>query len=138
MDNLDHSGGGTDIYRALKKALDSMFKSGNGMRHDSSKMMILITDGESPDSQFSNLRAEFQKKKITLLVVGVGNVKRSSLRKLVVDEKDLFIANNFNDLNKRFIKSVGQSICTGMVQVKITFFSIESLFELRYNNRKDL
>jgi collagen type VI alpha len=113
VNSLYYSGGGTRIDRALRLALDSMFKSGNGMRDETSKMMILITDGQSTDGQFTALRAEFNQRKNLLLVVGVGNVKASSLRKLVLDEKDLFIANNFDDLNKRFTKSVGQSICTG-------------------------
>ena len=115
VDNLPYSGGGTNIYRALRKALDQMFKSENGTRHESSKMMILITDGESNDSQFNKLRNEFQDRKIALLVIGVGNVNEHSLRKLVTDEKDLFIADNFDDLNKRYAKSVGQRLhlCTG-------------------------
>ena len=90
-----------------------MFKPENGMREDSSKMMILITDGQSSDGQFNSLRQEYQNRKIQLLIVGVGNVNRRSLKKLVADEKDLFIAQNFDDLNQHFTKSVGQSICTG-------------------------
>ena len=129
VDKLYYSNGGTNIYRALRKALDEMFKSRNGMRSHSSKMMILITDGQSGDSKFSKIKTEFQKKNIKLVVVGVGNVNKKSLRKLVSNDKDLFIAKNFDDLNKRLTKSVAHTICTGMHSRIYTTFAIENFFK---------
>ena len=88
VDKITYLGGRTNIHLVLRKALDEMFQSKNGMRSDSNKILILITDGHSDDSQYTNLNTEFQKNNIALVVVGVGNINEISLRKLVVDEKN--------------------------------------------------
>ena len=119
MDNLYFSQRATNIYRALRKAIDEMFQSENGMRSNSSKMMILITDGQTEDSQYSDFRTEFQINNITLVVVGVGNVNITSLRKLVINDKDLFIAENFDDLIERLTSDVAHTICAGIFLVTI-------------------
>ena len=119
VDTLNHTQLGTNITRALRKVLEDMFQPKNGMRPNSRKTMILITDGDSHDSQFTNLGAEFQRNNITLLVVGVGNVKSLSLIKLVINHKDLFIAENFDDLNEMLTRDVANTICSGMFSVAI-------------------
>ena len=123
LDQLVNDEYQTNIYGALRSGLDEMFTSGNGMRSHSSKMMILITDGKSDDSQFDDIRMEYQGKDIKLVIVGVGDVDESSLRKLVVSNKDLYIASNFNELLDKVTKKLGESIKTGKLSRTNSFSS---------------
>ncbi|XP_049916739.1 collagen alpha-1(XII) chain-like [Epinephelus moara] len=50
--NLPYKGGGTNTGRALDYILHKNFKSNVGMRADSQKIAVLITDGESQDDIF--------------------------------------------------------------------------------------
>ena len=119
VDDLEYRQKGTDIAAALRLSLDEMFQSENGMRSDSTKLMILITDGESDDSEFYNLRKEFESKNIPLIVVGVGNVQENELRKLVLHEKDLLIATDFDDLKTRLTNELVYTICPGKLSITI-------------------
>ena len=128
VDQLTYHGGATDIYQALRTSLDEMFTSENGMRSHTSKMMVLITDGESDDSQFEDIAKEFQDKNIQLVIVGVGNVNEGSLEKLVANKEDLYIATNFDELLEDVTTTFGSVICTGKlsgimysVQFRINF-----------------
>ena len=132
LDQLVNDEYQTNIYGALRSGLDEMFTSGNGMRSHSSKMMILVTDGDSDDSQFNDIRMEYQEKDIKLVVVGVGYIKQMSLRKLVASENDLYIASNFNELLKTVTKKLGESIKTGKFSRKNSFSSELFLIMLIY------
>ena len=116
VDNLNQNRGGTNIIRALRMGLDHMFQTRNGMRQDSSKIAILITDGQDSNraSSYSSIAADYKRRNIRLIVIGVGSVSRSKLERLVQNQKeDLFISGSFNTLLQTFVKSVGQTICTG-------------------------
>merc|ERR1712018_143714 len=88
-----------------------MFTSENGMRSHTSKMMVLITDGKSPDSKFEKIGKEYQQNNIQLVIVGVGNVDKKSLKKLVANKEDLYIAKNFDELLKDVTTTFGSVIC---------------------------
>ena len=116
VDRLNQYRGGTNIIKALRMGLDHMFQLRNGMRRDSSKIAILITDGQDSNraSSYSSIAADYKRRNIRLIVIGVGSVSRSKLERLVQNQKeDLFISGSFNTLLQTFVKSVGQTICTG-------------------------
>ena len=109
-------GGGTNIIKALQGGLNDIFQPVNGMQPDSSKLAVLITDGQdsNPISDYESVAADYNRRNIRLIVIGVGSVSENKLRKLVQNEnEDLFISGRFEDLLKTFVKGVGQTICTG-------------------------
>ena len=116
VERLPYKGGGTSISTALDVALNQMFQEPNGMRNDSHKELILITDGHSDASNYDILANDFQTQNIKVIVLGVGgDIDKDNLRRLVTDDKNLYIATNFEDLKvKSFADNVGEAICQGI------------------------
>jgi Mg-chelatase subunit ChlD len=93
----------TSIDKALDVASNEMFQQSNGMRPSVSKTLVFITDGDQfpfRKVDYAGMKAKFEKAKIKVIVVGVGRVNSAQLSKLVKDEKDLYLARNFNVLRK--------------------------------------
>merc|ERR1712018_711416 len=112
MGRLNQRRGGTNIIAALNRGLDSMFTYGTGMRFKSEKIAVLITDGQDGNSisSYRTVAAKYRQRDIKLLVVGVGSVDRNKLKELVADQKDFFVATNFNELLKTFVKGVAENV----------------------------
>ena len=113
VDRLPYRGGGTSISWGLKIALSGLFQASAGMRTDSYKEVVLITDGRDSGRDYNSLARQYRSRNIKIIVVGVGNVDRHNLMKLVSNSKDFYIANNFQHLDS-FAKDVGETICNGM------------------------
>merc|ERR1712136_253387 len=95
--------GGTNIIEALNYGLRRMFYTFMGMRKKSEKIAVLITDEKDSGNDISiykEVGKKYQERKIKLLIVGVGNVDRRMLKELVAEEKDFFVAENFDQLPK--------------------------------------
>ena len=99
LDNLPSPVGGTAIGIALDVALKVMFQEVNGMRLDSPKVAVLITDGKSSGVDYAGFRNLFREAHIKLLVVGIGNVNENDLLKLVETPDDLIVVTDFAALN---------------------------------------
>ena len=128
VDRLHQRRGGTNIIGALNKGLAEMFQTRNGMREKSEKIAVLITDGVDFNSisSYRQVAKTYRQRKIKLLVVGVGPVDRSKLKELVQDQKDFFVAKNFNELLKTFVKGVAESVqgaCKGKKGYKLFCFT---------------
>ena len=126
VDNLRYRQGGTNIAGALRLALDEMFQSKNGMRSDSVKTMILITDGKESDdireknvAKYPSLREEFKARNIHLVVVGVGKVDMETLRELVLDDKDFLFAEDFDVLIEKLTSQIVYTVCPGSLSITI-------------------
>ena len=48
---VDRNSGGTDTAQGLRKVLEEDFTEENGMRKDSRKILVVMTDGQSNDHQ---------------------------------------------------------------------------------------
>ena len=123
VDRLNQRRGGTNIITALNKGLNDMFQARNGMRPESEKIAVLITDGRDSNSisRYQQVAEQYRQRKIKLLVVGVGSVDRNKLKELVQDQKDFFVATNFNELLKTFVKGVAENVqgaCKGKTGYK--------------------
>ena len=116
VDRLPYLGGGTSISWGLKKALSELFVVSAGMRPNSLKEVVLITDGQDSGSDYDSLARQYRSKNIKIIVIGVGNVDSQSLMRLVSNPKDFYIANNFQQLSS-FAENVGQTICNGMYRL---------------------
>ncbi|XP_039472694.1 scavenger receptor cysteine-rich type 1 protein M130-like [Oreochromis aureus] len=132
IEDLQQTGGRTNTGVALKHILHNQFKPTVGMRPDSRKIAVLITDGESYDEVLlpsKNLRD-------TGIEVYTIGVKYASLRELLLISSDpdkVYFANSFDSLQDNtftidFSNSVnvldsvrllnGSSLCSGRLQVK--------------------
>ena len=117
--------GGTDIIKALNSSLSKLFNYPNGIRNNTEKVAILITDGQdnNPNTIYDRLGDEFKKQDITLIVIAVGNVQLSKLERLVQSPGYLFPAKDWDDLDDKLIKLITAAICDGniyLVYIKFT------------------
>ena len=117
VDELQQTKGSTNIGNALEVALEKMFQTSNGMRKDSTKAVVLITDGQNNVNKYKYidygfLATKFRKANIKIIVIGIGRVNKKTLRKLVADKNDLYFTNNFEDLKiNSFFRQVGNNLC---------------------------
>ena len=100
LETLPSPGGYTEIGIALDVALNEMFQEVNGMRLDSPKVAVLITDGDSnSEVDYPRFRKLFRGAHIKLLVVGIGNVNKNGLLELVETPDDLLLVTDFAALD---------------------------------------
>ena len=100
LESLPFTGGYTEIGVALDVALNEMFQKVNGMRLDSPKVAVLITDGKSnSEVDYAGFQNLFRGAHIKLLVVGIGNVNENDLLELVETPDDLLLVKDFDALN---------------------------------------
>ena len=99
LETLPSPSGGTEIGIAFDVALNEMFQEVNGMRLDSPKVAVLITDGESNSFvDYLSRKLKFRAANIKLLVVGIGNVNKFDLLQLVATPEDLLLVTDFDAL----------------------------------------
>ncbi|XP_044034113.1 scavenger receptor cysteine-rich type 1 protein M130-like isoform X1 [Siniperca chuatsi] len=126
---LQHMGGGTMTGSALNYILQNNFKPNVGMRADSQKIVVLITDGMSIDDILlpsQNLKDAG----IELYAIGLNDADMSELWVIASDPKEihihdvkdfLFFQNMLcNSANRLvFVKLVnGMSLCSGRLEVR--------------------
>ena len=88
----------TDIGIALNVALNEMFQEDNGMRPNSPKVSVLITDGISSRTDYAGFRNKFRQAQIKLVVVGIGQVNENDLLELV-ERENLHLVTDFAALD---------------------------------------
>ena len=74
VDMLNQTGRGTRIGNALELARDEMFQASNGMRTDPNvgHFLILVTDGDDANTNYTRWREEFAALDIIVIAIGVG------------------------------------------------------------------
>ncbi|KAE8283773.1 Collagen alpha-1(XII) chain Fibrochimerin Precursor [Larimichthys crocea] len=132
--DLQQRGGGTETGSALKHVLHNNFRPDVGMRADSRKVLLLITDGESQDET----RTPSQHLKdtgIQVYTIGVRDADKNELLSIVSNRDALYIVDDFSSLmsitdavitnlcnNIQSLDSVrlvnGTSPCSGRLEVK--------------------
>ena len=117
LDRITRMGGGTRIDKGLSLAFDEMFQESNGMRPNSIKTLVLLTDGENaPDyplmaDEFKNLA---KARNIRLLVIATGSANIGNLIELVDREEDLIRITDVSELQESaFFKGVEETLCNG-------------------------
>ena len=87
------------------------------MRADTEKVAILITDGYDKPTcnntleDYVNMKQRYIERGIKLLVIGVGSIDHSRLKRLLQSPEDLFHEETFDDFTERIIKEIGAEIC---------------------------
>ncbi|XP_029902398.1 collagen alpha-1(XIV) chain-like [Myripristis murdjan] len=90
--NLPYKGGNTMTGRALNYILQNNFKANVGMRPDSRKIGVLITDGRSQDEiVLSSQRLRDQG--IELYAIGVKSASKKELRSIATDPDEIHMYN---------------------------------------------
>uniref|UniRef100_A0AAQ5ZVJ8 Collagen alpha-1(XII) chain n=1 Tax=Amphiprion ocellaris TaxID=80972 RepID=A0AAQ5ZVJ8_AMPOC len=90
--NLPYKGGNTMTGMALNYILQNNFKENVGMRPDSRKIGVLITDGKSQDEIVYNSQ-NLRDSGIELYAIGVKNADENELRSIASDPDDIHMYN---------------------------------------------
>jgi len=102
IENIDISGGDTNIAAALRTAREVMFIPSNGHRPGVPKILILLTDGTA-NLEPSNTLYEAEQTKldnVKIYTVGVTDeVDEDQLRMIASTPEYFFFASNFTQLN---------------------------------------
>ena len=115
VDLLPYTAGGTRMDKGLEVALNQMFNAANGMRPNSSKSVLLMTDGSNNvPMDTTSIKNKFKARNIKLIVVGAGAVDKVELEKLVDSPKDLHLASSMRNLKAgTLFKDVKKGLCKG-------------------------
>ena len=99
MGELPYPMGNTRMDLGLDVAFNEMFQTANGMRTTVPKIVVLMTDGRnSKPLEQLNPAQKFHDAGIKVLVIGIGNVNKEELQSMVKNDKDLYIAKDFDQL----------------------------------------
>uniref|UniRef100_UPI003AAE1D4A collagen alpha-1(XII) chain-like n=1 Tax=Centroberyx gerrardi TaxID=166262 RepID=UPI003AAE1D4A len=90
--NLPYKGGNTMTGMALNYILENNFKANVGMRADSRKIGVLITDGKSQDEIVYNSQ-NLRNQGIELYAIGVKNADENELRSIATDPDEIHMYN---------------------------------------------
>ena len=114
IDNLPYSGGGTDTDEALTLLLLSAQNGALGLRNDSSKVAIIITDGHSNNpSATSSAAAGLHASNIfDIYAVGVGGADRNELEIIASDLEFVFFTSSFDNTGlQQLLDTLLQQLC---------------------------
>ena len=115
IDDVDCDGG-TEIIPALNHSLSKVFNYPNGIRDNTEKVALLITDGRDGNEKelYVEMGEKFKEQDITLMVIAVGRIiEEEKLIELVQSPSYLFKANDWDVLDDRLIKAITAAICDG-------------------------
>ena len=114
IDNLPYSGGGTDTAEALTLLLSSAQNGALGLRDDSSKVAIVITDGHSNSrSATSSAAAALHASNIfAVYAVGVGGADQNELEIIASGPEFVFFTSSFDDTSlQQLLDPLLQQLC---------------------------
>ncbi|XP_036380829.1 integrin alpha-X-like isoform X1 [Megalops cyprinoides] len=94
--------GQTYTPSAIRYVLEKMLTTDRGMREDSKKLLVVITDGKSndPKETFDTVISMAEKRGVTRFAIGVGReYSRQELELIASSPKDVFESQSFSALN---------------------------------------
>ncbi|CAH3105702.1 unnamed protein product, partial [Porites lobata] len=119
VQQVPHTAGITRIDLALKVASEQLFTPQEGMRDDSRKVMVLLTDGNQtgfdlvPDqTPLVDAIQPIKDLGVKIIAIGIGSVDREQLATLVTDPNDILQPKNFQEL-LTLVKTTVQKSCEG-------------------------
>ncbi|KAI5615818.1 integrin alpha-X-like [Silurus asotus] len=102
MSSITHSQGDTYTPSAIRFVLEEMFQESVGMRNNSQKLLIVVTDGKSNDKN-DNFRSVIDlanKRGVTRFAIGVGEeYSREELEQIASDPRYVFETPSFSSLS---------------------------------------
>uniref|UniRef100_A0A8B9LB67 Collagen, type XII, alpha 1a n=1 Tax=Astyanax mexicanus TaxID=7994 RepID=A0A8B9LB67_ASTMX len=130
--NLPYKGGNTLTGLALNYILQNNFKANVGMRPNSRKIGVLVTDGKSQDDIIANSQ-NLRDQGIELYAIGVKNADENELRSIASDPDEIhmynvadfsFLLDIVDDLTDNLCKRVASP--TDLVTSEVTYFSFRA------------
>ncbi|XP_062298281.1 uncharacterized protein LOC134003171 [Scomber scombrus] len=106
---LPYKGGNTMTGIALQLVLHYNFKPNVGMRADSQKIIILITDGKSQDN-VSLASDHLRDSGIEIYAIGVKDADKSQLLEITANPAHVYMVDDFNGL-ERIVNDLIINIC---------------------------
>ena len=106
INNLPYNDGGTDTAEALTLLLSSAQNGVLGLRSDSSKVAIVITDGRS-DNQLATLSAAatlHASKIFEIVAVGIGRADKTELHGIASSRELVFFTNAYSSIGLQELK----------------------------------
>ncbi|XP_062342329.1 integrin alpha-X-like [Osmerus eperlanus] len=116
MKFVSHSQGNTYTPSAIRYVLQEMLTEKRGMRRNSRKLLVVITDGKSndPKDSFEKVLPLAEERGVVRIAVGVGNqVSSEELKQVASSPEGVFETNSFEALK------------TIQVQIRNQIFNIE-------------
>ncbi|XP_052101552.1 collagen alpha-1(XII) chain-like isoform X1 [Mytilus californianus] len=103
-----HLTGGTNTADAINFVADNMFLPENGARHDSTKIVIVITDGESYyKDKTAAASKKLREKDVSVFAIGVGsNIDLKELESIASDPSDKYVLEVLNYRGLKRIESI--------------------------------
>ncbi|XP_053533279.1 integrin alpha-X isoform X2 [Ictalurus punctatus] len=101
MKGITHSKGNTHTPSAIRFVLDEMFQERVGMRSNSQKLLVVITDGKSNDEKdnFNSVISLADMKGVTRFAIGVGKeYSREELEQIATEPRYVFETPSFSSL----------------------------------------
>ena len=114
IDNLPYNGGGTDTDEALNLLLITAQNGVLGLRNDSSKVAIIITDGRSTNqSATSSAAAALHASNIfDVYAVGVDGADQTELQAIASSPEFVFFTSSFNNTGlQQLLDELLQQLC---------------------------
>ena len=117
INQLPYNGGSTDTHEALQLLLTSAQNGELGLRNNSSKVTILITDGESGNQSATSLAATalHDSNIFDIYVVGINRVNRVEFQRIASGSEFVFFTNSFSDLQS-LQNVVLDKLCNGKLK----------------------
>ncbi|KAI1903311.1 hypothetical protein AGOR_G00025900 [Albula goreensis] len=101
LSNVPHTKGETYTPSAIRYVLEQMFTEKRGMRKESKKLLVVITDGKSNDrEEFSPVISMADERGVIRYAIGVGkDYSREELEQIASSPKDVFEKDSFSALD---------------------------------------
>ena len=131
INELPYRGGGTDTAEALTLLRSTAQNGELGLRNDSSKVAIVITDGRSNNQSATSLAAvELHNLDIfDVYAVGIGGANQSELRRIASNPEFVFFSTSFSSASLQQIKDgILPQFCIGKYPM-INYISIHGIFQ---------
>ena len=116
IDNLPYSKGGTDTGEALTLLLSTAQTGALRLRDNSSKVVIVITDGHSgnPSATSSAAAALHASNIFDVFAVGVGEADQTELQAIASNPEYVFTTSTFNSLAlQQLHNKISPKLCNG-------------------------
>uniref|UniRef100_A0A3P9PB03 Collagen, type XII, alpha 1b n=1 Tax=Poecilia reticulata TaxID=8081 RepID=A0A3P9PB03_POERE len=110
VNNLPYKGGNTMTGMALRFILEKSFQPSVGMRPDSRKIGVLITDGKSQDEIIVSSQS-LRDSGIELYAVGVKNADENELRSIATDPDEIHM---YNVADFRFLLDIVDDLSSNL------------------------
>ncbi|KAM6970578.1 integrin alpha-X-like [Aplochiton taeniatus] len=101
MSLVDHAKGQTYTPSAIRYVLEQMMREDRGMRRNSRKLLVVITDGKSndPRERFSTVIPMAERRGVNRIAIGVGNeVSKEELQQIASSQQSVFAISSFEAL----------------------------------------